>query len=153
MIKQGLTYEQHEIGAAYETPGRTVTEADICAFVNLCGFNEPLFMDMEYVAKESVFKGRAAPGAMTFCLSEGLIMQTGLIHGTGMSYLGSEIRIVAPVLVGDTLHVRVVITDKRKTKKADRGIVTYRHEVLNPRGELVLEATIKRMIKRAATAA
>ena len=27
-------------------------------FVNLCGFNEPLFMDMEFVAKESVFKGR-----------------------------------------------------------------------------------------------
>ena len=36
----------------------------------------------------------------------------------------------------------------------DRSIVTYRHEVLNHRGELVLEATIKRMIKRtAATAA
>jgi acyl dehydratase len=105
-------------------------------------------MDMEYVAKESVFKGRAAPGAMTFCLSEGLIMQTGLIHGTGMSYLGSEIRIVAPVLEGDTLHVSVTITHKRETKKADRGIVTYRHEVTNQRGEVVLEATVKRMIKR-----
>ena len=150
MIKQGLTYEQHEIGAAYETMGRTVTEADVCAFVNLCGFNEPLFYDMEFVASSSVFKGKPAPGAFTFCLSEGLVMQTGLIHGTGMSYLGSDIRIVAPVLVGDTLHVRVVITDKRETKKADRGIVTYRHEVLNHRGELVLEATIKRMIRRQA---
>ena len=104
----------------------------------------------ELVATASVFKGKPAPGAFTFCLSEGLVMQTGLIHGTGMSYLGSEIKIVSPVLVGDTLHVRVVITEKRETKKADRGIVTYRHEVLNHRGELVLEATIKRMIKRAA---
>jgi acyl dehydratase len=77
-------------------------------------------------------------------------MQTGLIHGTGMSYLGSEIKIVAPVLVGDTLRVRVVITEKRETKKPDRGIVTYRHEVVNQRGELVLEAVIKRMIRRAA---
>jgi len=154
MITQGLTYEQHEIGQTYETLARTVTEADICAFVNLCGFTEPLFYDMEYVATASVFTGRPAPGAFSFCLSEGLVMQTGLIHGTGMSYLGSDIRIVAPVLVGDTLHVRVVITDKRETKKSDRGIVTYRHEVLNHRGELVLEATIKRMIKRgAATAA
>jgi len=153
MRTQGLTYEQHEIGAVYETLGRTVMEADICAFVNLCGFNEPLFYDMEYVATASVFKAKPAPGAFTFSLSEGLVMQTGLIHGTGMSYLSSEIRIVSPVLVGDTLHVRVVITDKRETKKADRGIVTYKHEVLNSRGELVLEATIKRMIKRAATAA
>jgi acyl dehydratase len=145
---RGLTYEEHEVGAVYRTLGRTVSEADICAFVNLCGFNEPLFMDMEYVAKESVFKRRAAPGAMTFSLSEGLIMQTGLIHGTGMSYLGGEIRIVSPVLEGDTLTVSVTITDKRETRKPDRGIVTYRHEVTNQRGEVVLEATVKRMIKR-----
>ena len=146
---RGLTYEEHTVGAVYRTLGRTVSEADICAFVNLCGFNEPLFMDMEYVAKESVFKRRAAPGAMTFSLSEGLIMQTGLIHGTGMSYLGGEIRIVSPVLEGDTLRVSVTIADKRETKKPDRGIVTYRHEVTNQRGEVVLEATVKRMIKRA----
>jgi acyl dehydratase len=148
---RGLTYEEHAVGVVYQTLGRTVSEADICAFVNLCGFNEPLFMDMEYVARESVFKGRPAPGAMTFALSEGLIMQTGLIHGTGMSYLGGEIRIVSPVLEGDTLHVSVTITDKRETKKPDRGIVTYRHEVTNQRGEIVLEATVKRMIKRAGT--
>jgi len=150
MIRQGLTYEQHEIGARYETLGRTVGDADISAFVNLCGFNEPLFMDMEFVASESVFKGRPAPGAFTFCLSEGLIMQTGLIHGTGMSYLGGEIRIAAPVLAGDTIHVAVTITEKRETKKPDRGIVTYRHEVTNQRGETVLEATVRRMIRRAA---
>ena len=148
MKTRGLTYEEHAVGAVYQTLGRTVSEADICAFVNLCGFNEPLFMDMEYVAKESVFKGRAAPGALTFSLSEGLIMQTRLIHGTGMSYLGGEIRIVS-VLEGDTLRVSVTITDKRETKKPDRGIVTYRHEVTNQRGEIVLEATVKRMIKRA----
>jgi len=150
VIRQGLTYEQHEVGAKYETLGRTVGDADISAFVNLCGFNEPLFMDMEYVARESVFKGRPAPGAFTFCLSEGLVMQTGLIHGTGMSYLGSEIRIIAPVLAGDTIRVAVTIIDKRETKKPDRGIVTYKHEVKNQRGELVLEATVRRMIKRAA---
>jgi len=149
MITQGLTYEQHDVGARYETHGRTVGDADISSFVNLCGFTEPLFMDMEFVARESVFKGRPAPGAFTFCLSEGLIIQTGLIHGTGMSYLGSEVRIVAPVLAGDTIRVAVIITDKRETKKPDRGIVTYRHEVTNQRDELVLEATVRRMIRRA----
>src|SRR5262250_2936028 len=143
MIKQGLTYEEHEVGAKYETLGRTVTEADVCAFVNLCGFTESLFYDMEYVTTSSVFKGKPAPGAFTFCLAEGLIIQTGLIHGTGMSYLGSEIRIVAPVLAGDTVGVTVTITDKRETKKPDRGIVTYKHEVTNQRGELVLEATVR----------
>ena len=147
-MRDGLDFESHAIGSVYETLGRTVSETDIVTFVNLCGFNEPLFMDMEYVRRESVFGRRAAPGALTFALSEGLIMQTGLIHGTGMAYLGGEIRVVAPVLEGDTIRVEVEVSDKRETKKPDRGIVTYTHRVLNQRDEVVLEARVKRMIRR-----
>ena len=149
MRTHGLTFEEHTIGAKHETLARTVSETDIVTFVNLCGFTEPLFMDMEYLKRESVFAGRAAPGALTFALAEGLIMQTGLIHGTGMAYLGGEMRMVAPVLAGDTLRVEIEVVEKRETKKADRGIVTYRHRVLNQRGEPVLEARIQRMIRRA----
>lgn len=148
MRQQGLTFEEHPSGATYTTLARTVSETDIVTFVNLCGFNEPLFMDMEYVARESVFKGRPAPGALTFALSEGLVMQTGLIHGTGMAYLGGEIRVVAPVVAGDTIRVEVEVTEKRETQKPDRGIVTYQHRILNQRGEVVLEARIQRMIRR-----
>ena len=149
MQSQGVTFEQHTVGAHYQTLARTVSETDIVNFVNLCGFNEPLFMDMEYVKKASVFGRRAAPGALTFSLSEGLIMQTGLIHGTGMAYLGGDLKIVAPVLEGDTIRVEIEVVDKRETKKTDRGIVTYRHRVLNQRDEIVLEARVQRMIRRA----
>jgi len=152
MIGEGLDFEQHAVGAVYRTLARTVSETDIVTFVNLCGFTEPLFMDMEYVARESVFGRRAAPGALTFALSEGLIMQTGLIHGTGMAYLGGEIRVAAPVLEGDTIRVEIEVAEKRETKKPDRGIVTYRHRVLNQRGELVLEARVQRMIRRQSAA-
>jgi acyl dehydratase len=148
MQSQGLTFEAHTIGAKFHTRRRTVSETDIVTFVNLCGFIEPLFVDMEYVAHQSVFKKRAAPGALTFALSEGLIIQTGLIHGTGMAYLGGEMRLVAPVLEGDTIQVEVEVADKRETKKPDRGIVSYTHRVSNQRGEIVLEARLQRMIRR-----
>jgi acyl dehydratase len=151
MRSEGLTFESHEIGATFRTLSRTVSETDIVTFVNLCGFNEPLFMDMEYVARESVFGRRVVPGALTFALSEGLIMQTGLIHGTGMAYLGGEIRVVAPVLQDDTLTVEIEVTDKRESRKRDRGIVSYRHRVVNQRGEVVLEANVQRMIRREGT--
>ena len=153
MLGAGLNFEEHALGAVYRTLARTVSETEIVNFVNLCGFTEPLFMDMEFVARESVFKRRAAPGALTFALAEGLIMQTGLIHGTGMAWLGGEIRVVAPVLAGDTIRVEVEVADKRETKKADRGIVTYRHRVLNQRDELVLEGRVERMIRRREPAA
>jgi acyl dehydratase len=148
MIGQGVLFDDYKIGATYKTLGRTVSETDIVNFVNLGGFTEPLFMDMEYVAKESVFGRRAAPGVMTFALSEGLCMQTGLIHGTGMAWLGGEVKVVAPVLAGDTIYVEIEIVDKRETKKPDRGIVTYKHRVRNQRGETVMELTLQRMIKR-----
>src|SRR5919201_6889631 len=148
MRGEGLSFEDHKVGDVYRTLARTVSETDIVNFVNGCGFTEPLFLDMEFVKRESVFKRRAAPGALTFVLSEGLVMQTGLIHNTGMAWLGGELKVVAPVLEGDTIRVEVEVADKRETKKTDRGIVTYRHRVLNQRDELVLEARVQRMVKR-----
>jgi acyl dehydratase len=148
MPASGVTFEQHKVGTIYRTLARTVSETDIVNFVNQCGSTEPLFLDMEYVKRESLFGRRAAPGALTFALSEGLVMQTGLIHGTGMAWLGGELRVVAPVLQGDTIRVEVEVVDKRETKKPDRGIVTYRHRVLNQRDEVVLESTVQRMIRR-----
>jgi acyl dehydratase len=149
MASEGVNFEGHKVGEVYRTRARTVSETDIVNFVNQCGFTEPLFLDMEYVKRESVFKRRAAPGALTFALAEGLVMQTGLIHGTGMAFLGADLKIVAPVLEGDTIRVEVEVADKRETRKPDRGIVSYRHRVLNQRDEVVLEATIQRMIRRA----
>jgi acyl dehydratase len=64
MRNQGLTFEAHAIGATFHTLGRTVSETNIVTFVDLCGFNEPLFMDMGYAARESVSKKRAARGAL-----------------------------------------------------------------------------------------
>ena len=151
MIGHGVYFDDYKVGVTYQTLGRTISETDIVNFVNLGGFTEPLFMDMEYVKKESLFGTRMAPGVMTFAMSEGLVMQTGLIHGVGMAWLGGEVKVTAPVLAGDTIRVEVDIVDKRETKKPDRGIVTYKHRVLNQRGETVMELTLQRMIKRKTT--
>ena len=148
MIGHGVYFDDYKVGTTYQTLGRTISETDIVNFVNLGGFTEPLFMDMEYVKKESLYGTRMAPGAMTFTMSEGLVMQTGLIHGVGMAWLGGEVKVTAPVLAGDTIRVEVEIADKRETKKPDRGIVTYKHRVVNQRGETVMELTLQRMIKR-----
>ncbi len=47
MRTHGMTFEEHTIGARHATLARTVSETDIVTFVNLCGFTEPIFMDME----------------------------------------------------------------------------------------------------------
>lgn len=149
---RGVTFDEFSVGDRFTTLARTVSEVEIVNFVTLAGFTEPLFMDLEYVARKSVFKGRVAPGVLTFALAEGLAMQTGILHGTGLALLGFDVRVAAPVLAGDTLHVEVEVVGKRETRKPDRGVVTFRHRVMNQRGETVMEATIARMIKRDAPA-
>ena len=105
-------------------------------------------MDLEYIRRESVFGARVAPGVLTFALAEGLTLQTGILHGTGLALLSYDVRVLAPVLAGDTISVEIEVVDRRETKKPDRGVVTFRHRIANQRGEAVMEATITRMIKR-----
>src|SRR4029078_9698747 len=100
MTSEGVNFEGHKVGDVYRTLARTVSETDIVNFVNACGFTEPLLLDRDSVTREALFGRRAAPGALTFALSEGLVMQTGLIHGTGMAWLGGELKVVASVRVG-----------------------------------------------------
>jgi acyl dehydratase len=148
-VSQGAVYfEGFRVGDRFETLGRTVGEYEISSFVALAGFTEPLFMDLEYVRRESVFKARVAPGVLTFGLAEGLVLQTGILHGTGLALMSYDVRVLAPVLAGDTIRVEIEVADKRETRKPDRGVVTFRHRVLNQRDEAVMEATITRMIKR-----
>src|ERR1041384_1588086 len=73
-------FEDFEIGAEYSTHARTITETDIVTFVNLFGFHEPLFIDMEFVKNQSIFGSRIAPGSFTFALSEGTTLQCGFVR-------------------------------------------------------------------------
>jgi acyl dehydratase len=149
-MADAIHYEGFRAGDRYRTLGRTVSDYEILSFATLAGFTEPLFMDLEYIQRESVFKTRVAPGVLTFAIAEGLALQTGMFHGTGLALMHYDVRVVAPVLAGDTVHVEIEVADKRETKKPDRGSVTFRHRVVNQRGEPVMEATVTRMIKRAA---
>jgi acyl dehydratase len=148
MTASAVHFEGFRVGDRYETLGRTISDYEILQFVTLAGFIEPLFMDLEYIRRESVFRTRVAPGVLTFALSEGLVLQTGILHGTGLALLSYDVRVLGPVLAGDTIRVAIEVADKRETKKPDRGIVTFRHRISNQRGEAVMEATISRMIKR-----
>jgi len=146
---QGRYYEDFEIGQKLVTYGRTVFDADVCSFIGLANLYEELFMNKDYAETKSIFKRRIAPGMLTLTIAEGLVVQQGWLHGTGMAFLGmDELRIPAPVAVGDTIRVEVEPIEKRETRQPDRGIVKWRHTVKNQHDETVMTYTVTRMIKR-----
>ena len=116
-------------------------------FATLTGLHEAPFMS-EVDAAEGVFGSRVAPGLLTMAIADGLVVQTGLLHGVAIAFLTvGNVRVPAPVRLGDTVHARVGLVEKRLTSKGHAGIVVTRHQVVNQRDELVMEYEITRMIK------
>ena len=142
-------FEEWKVGDTIETMGRTVGEAEISQFVTLGGFYEELFLSDEYVRQKSLYPRRFAPGAMTFAFAEGLIILTGCIHGVGLALVSVDgMTFKQPLFPGDTMRVRVTVTDTKPTKRGDRGIVTFAHTVFNQKNEAVMECSVKRMLRR-----
>ena len=143
----GLYFEDYAAGTPFETNGRTITETDLVNFVGVSGMFESLFVDVESL-RDTPYRGRLVPGALTYAFAEGLVIQRGALQGRGLAFLGAEIAVRAPVYVGDTLRVRAEHVSSRETRRADRGIVTTRQHVVNQRGEEVMTYTATRMIRR-----
>lgn len=145
-LLQGQTFEQMVPGSRFRTATRTITETDLVAFVTLAGLTEPLFID-EAGSLEAGYSGRLVPGALTFAYAEGLVMQSGSIHGTGMAFLQADLDVKGPVFVGDTILVVVEVAASRAARSGARGIVTTKNTVLKRDGTVVMVYNPVRMIR------
>jgi len=147
-LVRGKTWEEMTAGFRFKTAKRTVTESDLTTFVNLGGFNEPLFYDASHAATGG-YQGRLVPGALTYCIAEGLIVQSNFLNGTGLAFMHMELWVKRPVYVGDTLLAICTVTESRPSSKPGRGVVTATVSVRNQRDEEVLVFTPVRLIRGA----
>ena len=147
-LVRGKTWEEMKPGTSFRTATRTVTEADLIQFITWGGFNEPLFYDSSHAAAGG-YTGRLIPGAMIYCIAEGLILQTNVLNGTGLAFMSMELSVKKPVYVGDTLHAIVTTTESRASSKPGRGVVITTVSVRNQRDEEVLVFTPVRLIRGA----
>ena len=145
----GLFFEDLEVGDTATTLSRTITETDIVNFMGISGVFEELHMSVEYIKKHSMFGARVSPGPLTFIIAEGLAIQLGLLHHTGMALLAIEhMTWPAPVFCNDTISVTLEVLSKKETSKPDRGVVVFKHIVRKQSGEVVLEMDKVRMLRR-----
>lgn len=148
MRMRGLYWEQWEIGAEFESPARTVTEADIAAFAGLSGDYNPLHVNEEY-CKQTQFGTRIAHGPLIYAIAAGLLFQLHLYDDTLIAFLGFDsLRFTKPVKAGDTIHARIKVLEKRETSNPERGVMKRQLQVLNQRGEVVQEGVQAFLLKR-----
>ena len=145
---RGMYWEEWEIGAEFESPARTVTEADIVMFAALSGDYNPLHVNEEY-CKTTIFGTRIAHGPLVYAITAGLLFQLHLYDDTLIAFLGFEnLKFTGPVKPGDTIHAKIKVLEKRETSRPDRGVMKRELRVFNQRGEVVQEAIQNFLLKR-----
>ena len=140
VVGRGLAFEDLKAGMQFRSHRRTILEADLAAFINLAWLTEELFA----VAEEN--QKRLVPGALVYAFAEGLLLPT--MQDTGLAFLNATLDVKAPTVVGDTIHVECEVIEHRLASKGDRGLVRFANQVLNQRGEVVLEYNPLRLLKR-----
>ena len=139
-------FDEISVGEEYESPGRTVTEADIVLFAGISGDYNPVHTDAELM-KTSIFGERIAHGLLALSIQSGLLARAMRPYAT-MAFTGLRWKFKGPIKIGDTIRVRGKVTAKKETSKTDRGLITLQRTVVNQRDEVVQEGETDLMIER-----
>ncbi len=137
-----LFFEDLEPGQRWTSVGRTVTEADVVAFSGLSGDFNPIHLDAE-ATKSGIFGQRVAQGVLGMSMATGLLDSLGIFKESMGAMLGiDKWRFLAPMFIGDTVHLELSIESVRLTSKKDAGVVERRLRLVKQTGDVVQEGLI-----------
>lgn len=134
----GRRFEDFSVDDVYQHPlGRTITETDNVWFTALTLNTNQLHFNKDYAA-EGLFGRMLVNSTLTLAIVTGLTVMDISQHA--MANLGwEEVRLPAPVFVGDTLYAESRVEATRpSSSRPEAGIVTVRTRGLNQDGTVVL---------------
>jgi acyl dehydratase len=109
---------------------------------------QPFHLD-PVAASRSIFGGLAASGWHTAAITMRLTVEGGFPLAGGFIGAGAELTWPTPTRPGDVLQVHSEILEiKPSRSKPDRGIVTFRSETRNQRGDVLQIFTGKLVVPR-----
>lgn len=137
-----------KLGRSYKTAGLTMTEADIIDFAWRYD-PQPFHLDTGE-AKKSEYDGLIASGFQSLAVCFRLFIQSGIFQRSSLGSPGiDQLRWLAPVRPGDTLHCDVEVIEIRpSTSKPDRGIARLKYQAINQRGEMVMSFILNHLLLR-----
>ena len=127
---------------------RTVTETDNLLFSVMTHNPQPLHIDAE-ADKASEFGQILVNGTFTFALMVGLSVGDTTL-GTLVANLGYDKLVMPkPVFIGDTMRATSEVVElKPSNSRPGAGIVTFQHELINQRDEVVCRCLRMTLVKR-----
>ncbi len=150
--RSGRWFEEWAVGDRIDHPiRRTVTETDNLLFSTLTHNPQPLHLDAE-AARESEFGRILVNGTFTFALMVGLTVGETTL-GTLVANLGYDaVTMPKPVFIGDTMRATSEVTAVKESRsRPNAGVVTWTHELLNQRDEVVCRCSRSALMRRQAS--
>jgi acyl dehydratase len=139
-------FEALEVGQAFTTETRTVTEADVVAFAGLTGDHHPQHIDAAWAA-DSRFGEQIAHGMLVLSLAVGLVpLDPGRVVALRRV---SDVVFKRPVPLGARIAVAGTLTRLRAVTD-DAGLVTWAWVVSDGDGRTVVAAQVEVLWRRGA---
>jgi 3-hydroxybutyryl-CoA dehydratase len=138
-FNRGLYFEEFEVGQKIKTVGRTVAESDIFNFAGFSGDYNQIHTDAEF-AQSTPFGQRVAHGLLGLSIASGLAMRTGVLEGTVIAFREiNHWKFIAPVFIGDTLHVEMDVLETKALPRIRGGSVVISLDVKKQSGETTMK--------------
>jgi acyl dehydratase len=139
-----LFWQDLVVDDEWESPARTLTEADIGFFAGLSGDYNPLHVDAE-AAASGPFGGRVAHGLLGLAIASGLASTAPRVRTLAFAGL-HEWSFHRPIVPGDTLHVVSRVAAVEPQSRGRRALVTWHRRLVNQRGVVVQEGRIVTLV-------
>ena len=135
----GKYFDEWQVGDRItHQPSRTVTETDNLMFSAMTHNMQPLHLDAEY-ARASEFGQILVNSCFTFSLAVGLSIADTTVGTLIANLVFDKVVTPKPTFLGDTLTCHTEIVELRESKsRPDCGIIVFKHELTNQRGEVAL---------------
>lgn len=136
----GRYFSEFEVGQVFESAPRAVHEADVMQFAELSGDHNPLHVDDAF-ARKTPFGQRVAHGMLAASISTGQGQDTGIFEGTTLALMEQSFRYKAPLFFGESIRLRLEVTEVKPSSKGGKGVVTFSADVLKGADVVVVEGT------------
>jgi len=141
------SFDTLAVGATWRSTGRTLTEGDLLQACMSSGHWHPNTAD-EALSRGPPRGRPHIPGPYGLHVATGIATRFPAFGDDVIGALGfSEWRYLAPLFVGDTVHVEVEITGKRLTSDGERGVIDRRIRLVRHDGAVVQQGTAQMMVR------
>mgnify|MGYP005852015171 CR=1 FL=1 len=139
-----LGYEELEPGDEWESPGRTITEADVAQFAGVSGDFNPLHMDHDF-ARASAFGKPVAHGLLGLAIASGLAAHSPRVATQAFLAIDAW-RFVKPIPFGQTVRLLNRVEEIQPQARGRRARVVWVRRLVGPDGEVFQEGTVTTLV-------